>query len=138
MKKYTYLTFLLVSVLLMSCNKKNQNYLIGEWELLTKPDSIITYKWIFTDDKVYVMATDANENEEPTGEIDTCSSGSYILKNGILTLGLPERPCKGSVYNGDWDIQALNENVMALRRETKNGTEWYEFQKVTQETEEEE
>jgi hypothetical protein len=138
MKKYTYLILLLVFVLLMSCNKKNQDYLLGDWELLTKPNADLTYKWFFTDEKVYVMATDANENEGSTGELDTCSSGNYILKNGILTLGLPERPCRGSVYNGDWDIQALSENTMALRRETKNGTEWYEFQKVTAETLEEE
>jgi hypothetical protein len=138
MKKLTCLTIFLVSVFLFSCNKQNQDFLLGEWELLTKPDNDLMYKWFFTTDKVYVMATDANENEGFTGEIDTCSSGSYILKNGILTLGLPERPCRGSAYNGDWDIQALNENVMALRRETKNGTEWYEFLKVTTETLEEE
>ena len=136
MKKYTRPILLLFFVLLISCNKKNQDYLLGDWELLTKPNADLTYKWYFTEDKVYVMATDADERG---GEkIDTCASGSYILKNGILTLGLPERPCRGSVYNGDWDIQSLNENVMALRRETKNGTEWYEFQKVTQEKEEEE
>ena len=75
------------------------------------------------------MATDGNTNEILSGEIDTCSSGSYILKNGVLTLGLPNNACRGSVYNGDWDIQALNENVMALRRETNSGTQWYEFQK---------
>ena len=129
MKKYLYLSLLLFSVALSSCNKQNQQYLLGEWELLTKPYPDLTYRWYFTEEKVYIMATDGNTNEILSGEIDTCSSGSYILKNGVLTLGLPNNACRGSVYNGDWDIQALNENVMALRRETNSGTQWYEFQK---------
>ena len=129
MKNYAYLSLFLFCIALSSCNKENREYILGEWELLTKPDSDLTYRWSFTEDIVYIMATDANTNESLTGEIDTCSSGSYLLKNGVLTLGLPERSCRGSVYNGDWDIQALNENVMALRRETNNGTQWYEFQK---------
>ncbi len=129
MKNYAYLLLLLFCLTLSSCNQENKEYILGEWELLTKPDSDLTYRWSFTEDKVYIMATDANTNESLTGEIDTCASGSYLLKNGVLTLGLPERPCRGSVYNGDWDIQALNENVMALRRETNSGTQWYEFQK---------
>jgi hypothetical protein len=138
MKKFTYLFLILISFGLISCNKENQNFLLGEWNLITKPDSDLTYRWVFSEEKVSVLATDANVNQGLTGELDTCSSGSYVLKNGILTLGMPIAPCRGSVYDGDWDIQALNENVMALRRESKNGTQWYEFQKVTSETKEEE
>ena len=138
MKKFKYLFLLIVSFVSFSCNKENQSFILGEWDLLTKPDPNLTFRWFFTEDKVYTMATDAIENQVFTGDLDTCASGAYILKNGIITLGLPERPCRGSVYNGDWDIQALNENVMALRRESKNGTQWYEFRKITSETQEEE
>jgi hypothetical protein len=137
MKIFPYFSILLILLTLLSCNKKNQDYLFGEWDLLTKPNPDLDYKWHFTEDKVYILATDANENESSIGELDTCSYGSYILKNGIITIALPERPCRGSVFNGDWDIQVLNENVMALRRETRNGPNWYEFKKEIATTENE-
>lgn len=116
-------------MLFTSCNKQNQEYLLGEWNLLSKPVQDVDYKWYFNESKVYITATDANENDAQTGEMDTCAYGAYVLKNGVLTLALPSGPCRGSVYTGDWDIQGLTETFMTIRRETENGTQWYEFEK---------
>ncbi len=130
MKKLSVLlSFLVLLVIVSSCNKQNKEYLLGDWNLVSKPAEDVDYIWSFTDTKVAVMASDADENDEPTGELDTCAYGAYILKNGVLTLALPEEPCRGSVYNGDWDIQSLSKEFMSLRRETESGTQWYEFQK---------
>ncbi len=51
-------------------------------------------------------------------------------------MALKEAPCRGSVFNGDWDIQGLTEEYMTLRRETSSGTQWYEFTKQGSENEE--
>lgn len=133
MKKYLYLSLITVfgSILLGSCNKQNQEYLFGEWDLISKPSEGIEYKWFFDESKVYIMATDANENDGFTGELDTCAYGAYVLKNSVLSIALPEVACRGSVYAGDWDIQGLTESYMTIRRETDNGSQWYEFKKNT-------
>lgn len=118
----------LFAITLVSCNQQNREFILGEWTLLSKPVDGVVYKWIFTEDNVYVLATDANENEGFTGELDTCASGAYILKNGVLTLAVEENPCRGSIFAGDWDIQSLDENFMTLRNED-SGSVWYEFEK---------
>lgn len=136
MKNYLFIVLITVvgSLIFSSCNKQNKEYLLGEWELLTKPSGYsdtIEYKWYFNESKVYIMATDGKENEIQTGEIDTCAYGAYVLKNAVLTLALSVHPCKGSVYAGDWDIQGLTASYMTIRRETDSGTQWYEFKKKT-------
>lgn len=117
------------SVVFVSCNKQNEEQLKGTWNLLSKPVENVVYKWKFTDSRVFVMATDANENEGLTGDLDTCSFGAYVLKNGVLTLALEVRACRGSTYAGDWDVQTLNAEFLTIRNETSNGTIWYEFEK---------
>ncbi|MBL57885.1 MAG: hypothetical protein CMP61_11935 [Flavobacteriales bacterium] len=129
MKKYTLLIIVFSAVMLSSCNRQNKINIQGDWELLSRPYSHVNYRWSFEEDEVHVMATDAKENQGMTGEIDTCASGSYTIKNGILTLALPGVPCRGSSYTGDWEINTLNETGMTLKRETDSGTQWYEFQK---------
>lgn len=129
MKKLSFLPILFVLITIVSCKKQNKEYLIGDWDLVSKPIEDVSYVWSFTETKVTVMATDANENDGPQGDLDTCAHGSYILKNGVLTLALPEQPCRGTVYNGDWDIQSLTSEFLTIRRETGTGTQWYEFQK---------
>jgi len=119
----------IISFVFSSCNKQNQEYLLGEWNLLTKPLEDVDYKWYFTESKVYVMATDADENAGFTGELDTCAFGAYVLKNGVLTMALPVGPCRFTTYAGDWNVQGLSKEFMTLRLETNNGTIWYEFQK---------
>ncbi len=119
----------ILSFVFSACNKQNQEYLLGEWNLLSKPVEDVDYKWYFTESKVYVMATDAKENEGFTGELDTCALGAYYLKNGVLTMALPVGPCRGTTYAGDWDVQGLTKEFMTLRLETNNGAIWYEFQK---------
>lgn len=122
---------LIVMTVFTACNKQKKEHLLGEWDLLSKPVEEVTYRWYFTDSKVYIMATDGDENGGFTGDLDTCAYGAYVLKNGVLTLALPEYPCRGSVYHGDWDIQGLDDSYMTIRRETESGTQWYEFQKVS-------
>lgn len=130
MKKLSIISsFLVLLFIVSSCNKQNKEYLLGDWDLISKPAEELDYVWSFTETKVAVMATDADENDSLTGALDTCAYGAYILKNGVLTLALPENPCRGSVYNGDWDIQKLSDEFMTLRRETNSGTQWYEFKK---------
>ncbi len=129
MKKLSIFLALFVAISFVSCNKQNKEFLLGDWELMSKPNDELDYIWSFTETNVTVMATDADENDGPQGDLDTCAAGSYILKNGVLTLALPEQPCSGSVYNGDWDIQNLSKDFLTVRRETAFGTQWYEFQK---------
>ena len=131
-----FLPLIALVLIFNSCKKQNQEYLLGEWNLISNPNPAIEYKWYFTSSKVYVMATDGNDNEPQTGELDTCSFGAYILKNGVLTMALKETYCLGYVFNGDWDIQGLTEEYMTLRRETSSGTQWYEFSKKGSESEE--
>ena len=131
-----FLPLIALVLIFNSCKKQNQEYLLGEWNLISNPNPDIEYKWYFTSSKVYVMATDGNDKEPHTGELDTCSFGAYILKNGVLTMALKETYCRGYVFNGDWDIQGLTEEYMTLRRETSSGTQWYEFSKKGSESEE--
>lgn len=132
MKKYAQKILILVfiSTMLVSCNKQNKEYLLGEWILLTKPVKELDYHWYFKEDKVYMMATDGNDNEIPTGELDTCNYGPYVLKNGVLSIALTEEYCRQMVYAGDWDIQVISESFLTIRRETENGSQWYEFEKA--------
>jgi hypothetical protein len=132
MKKYAQKILILVfiSTLLVSCNKQNKEHLLGEWILLTKPVEEFDYHWYFKDDKVYIMATDGNDNEIPTGELDTCNSGPYVLKNGVLSIALTEEYCRQMVYAGDWDIQVISESFLTIRRQTESGSQWYEFEKA--------
>ena len=132
MKKYAQKILILVfiSTMLVSCNKQNKEYLLGEWILLTKPVKELDYHWYFKEDKVYIMATDGNDNEIPTGELDTCNYGPYVLKNGVLSIALTEEYCRQMVYAGDWDIQVISESFLTILRETENGSQWYEFEKA--------
>lgn len=120
---------LISSSLFIGCKKQHEEFIKGTWELLSKPNEEVEYLWTFTDSKVYVMATDAHENDAQTGELDTCSYGAYVLKNNVLTIALDVAPCRSSTYAGDWDIQGLDNDFMTLRLETSNGTIWYEFEK---------
>ena len=56
MKKYAQKILILVfiSTMLVSCNKQNKEYLLGEWILLTKPVEELDYHWSFKNDKVYM------------------------------------------------------------------------------------
>jgi hypothetical protein len=132
MKKFMSITFSLFfsSLLLISCSKKNKEYLLGEWILITKPNPDLEYKWFFKESNVYIMATDGNENEGFTGELDTCNFGPYVLKNGVLSIALTEGPCRSMVYAGDWDIQEISESYLTIRRKTDEGSQWYEFDKA--------
>ena len=121
--------------LVISCSKQNKKYLLGEWILISKPaeHEHLDYKWYFKDTKVYIMATDGNDNEPIIGEIDTCNFGPYVLKNGILTIALTEEYCRQMVYAGDWSIEAISESFLTIRRETSSGSQWYEFEKAKKE-----
>ena len=130
MKKLSILLIFVVLIsLVTSCNKQNKEYLLGDWDLISKPNEDVHYVWSFTETKVAVMATDADENSIATGELDTCAYGSYILKNGVLTMALPAVACRGSVFSGDWDVQNLTDQYMTIRLETASGSHWYEFKK---------
>ena len=135
MKKYIYITIISIftSIVLTSCNKKNKEYLLGEWSLITKPISDLEYKWAFKEDKVYIISTDGIENEAKTGDLDTCSFGPYVMKNGVISIALVEAPCNQMVYTGDWDVQSISESYLSIRRQTKNGSQWYDFEKVVSE-----
>lgn len=135
MKKYTYtaLITIFISILLISCNKKNKEYLLGEWILITKPVEDLDYHWYFKESKVYIMATDGNDNEVPTGDLDTCNYGPYVMKNGVLSIALTADYCQQMVYAGDWDVQLISESYLTIRRETENGSQWYEFEKAQSE-----
>ena len=132
MKKYIYTIFISISIsiLFVSCNKQNKEYLLGEWILITKPVPKLDYHWYFKDSKVYIMATDGNDNGGLTGELDTCNHGPYVLKNGVLSIGLTEEYCRQMVYAGDWDVQAISQSYLTIRRETESGSQWYEFEKA--------
>jgi len=132
MKKYahTLLILVFISIMIVSCNKQNKEYLLGEWILLTKPVEELDYHWFFKNDKVYIMATDGNDNESPTGDLDTCNYGPYVLKNGVLSIALTDKYCRQMVYSGDWDVQVISESYLTIRRETDNGSQWYEFEKA--------
>lgn len=115
---------------MISCSKQNKEYLLGEWILITKPVEDLDYHWYFKENKVYVMATDGNDNEARTGELDTCNYGPYVLKNGVLSIALTEKYCRQMVYVGDWDVQEISDSHLSIRRETESGSQWYEFEKA--------
>jgi hypothetical protein len=132
MKKYAFaiLSLVFISTMFISCNKQNKEYLLGEWVLMTKPVEELDYHWYFKEDKVYITATDGNDNDIPTGELDTCNYGPYVLKNGVLSIALTEKYCRQMVYAGDWDVQVISEAFLTIRRETESGSQWYEFEKA--------
>ena len=132
MKNFVSITLITVffSMVLISCKKQNKEYLLGEWILITKPLQELDYHWSFKESKVYIMATDGNDNEIPTGDLDTCNSGPYVLKNGVLSIALTNQYCRQMVYAGDWDVQEISDSYLAIRRETESGSQWYEFEKA--------
>ena len=135
MKKYIYITLITVfsSIVLISCNKQNKEHLLGEWILITRPVADVDYRWYFKESKVYIMATDGNDNEPVTGDLDTCSFGPYVLKNGVLSIALEQGYCRESIYEGDWDIQVITQSYLTIRLQTDNGSHWYEFEKAVKE-----
>ena len=132
MKNFVSITLITVffSMVLISCKKQNKEYLLGEWILITKPIEELDYHWSFKESKVYIMATDGNDNEISTGDLDTCNSGPYVLKNGVLSIALTNQYCRQMVYAGDWDVQEISDSYLAIRRETESGSQWYEFEKA--------
>jgi len=126
----TTLIIIFFSLALISCSKQNKEYLLGEWILITKPVEDLDYHWYFKESKVYIMATDGNDNEARTGELDTCNYGPYVLKNGVLSIALTEKYCRQMVYVGDWDVQEISDSHLSIRRETESGSQWYEFEKA--------
>ena len=103
MKNFLSATLIIIffSLVLISCSKQNKEYLLGEWILITKPVEDLDYHWYFKESKVYIMATDGNDNEPSTGELDTCNIGPYVLKNGVLTIALEQGYCRQMLYSGD-------------------------------------
>lgn len=130
MKKLLYILLpaFLGLLTLTSCDKQNEQDLIGEWELLSKPNENYSYKWIFNGSKVTLLAT--NVHDPLDGEFDTCVVANYVMKNGVITVAAADVWCSYMTYVGEWDIQKLEPEFMTLRHETKQGTLWYEFQKI--------
>ncbi len=135
MRKFIYITLigLFSSVLLPSCSKQNKEHLLGEWILLTRPIEDKDYRWYFKESKVYIMATDGNDNEPTTGEMDTCNFGPYVLKNGVLSIALQQGYCAQLLYEGDWHIAEISQSYLTIRLQTDNGSHWYEFEKAKKE-----
>lgn len=132
MKKLLYLIIPVLSIVLFttSCEEENAQNLIGEWELVSKPDQNFEYKWKFTNSQIIISATD---NQVPyDGSFDTCVVGNYVMKNGVLTIAAELIYCNYSLYVGDWDIEKLDNSFLTIRQESNNGSTWYEFQKIVE------
>lgn len=132
MRKLLYLIIpgLFVVLFTTSCEEENAQNLIGDWELVSKPNEGYDYKWTFTNSQVITQATDLFYPMD--GGFDTCVVGNYVLKNGVLTVAAANNFCNYSLYVGDWDIEKLDNSFLTIRREAENGSTWYEFKKIVE------
>lgn len=123
-----FFSYFIVLTVLASCSNKAEE-LNGEWELITAPQTGFDYFWHFAQgDKkggnvaIYVKDT-------LSGEIDTCSTGDFFVKNSVITIGAPIAFCEWSTFDGEWDINLLNSKKLALIRYLPRGTIYLEFAK---------
>ena len=134
MKRLLFILLPLIPLFLLNaCSKQNIEDLQGSWELVSKPTYDYDYKWTFEGSKVIIETTDLNK-APVNGPFETCNSGNFFVKNGVLTIATTENFCNYSFYAGDWDIQKLEQEYLTLRRnpsDGNSGTLWYEFVKIT-------
>jgi hypothetical protein len=131
MKKLLYILLPVLALgLFNGCEEQNTEDLQGKWELISKPNEDFEYTWHFTGNQVFIESTD---NKVPyDGSFDTCNTGNYILKNGVLTIAASNTFCNYSFYSGDWEIQKLDKQFLTIRQDAGGtvGALWYEFVKI--------
>lgn len=109
-----------------ACNKQKEAKLVGEWTLVggtSATTETYDYFFTFTDEKVTITT-----REKGSLERETCATGNYVVKNNVLTIAAPTRFCQYITYDGDWDIETLNDDVLVIRQ-TGNGANTLEFVK---------
>ncbi len=133
MKNLSYILSAFLLVFLYSCKSDSsiESDVEGRWELITKPyfNPILNYNpryfWEFKGNNIYVTFTDSNEVL-----IDSCvTNGIFEIKNGVLGVIAPIVSCGESTYDGEWEVQKLDDKHMYLLRYLPRGTIWLEFAK---------
>lgn len=130
MKKFLPFFIVFIVALAFSCKKDKEKNVQGRWELVTKPyfGPNLAYEqryfWEIREGKIYVTYTDTNEVL-----IDSCATGTYEIKNSVLSVIAPIEFCGESTYDGEWEIQKLDSKFMTLLRYLPRGTIWLEFAK---------
>jgi hypothetical protein len=115
------LPFIVLIVLLSSCQVNRENLIIGRWNKIdVVSDEVPFYEtWSFDRSADFFWIRETN------GVQDTIITGQYILKNNILTItGSTNIP----YFMGDWDINSIDENHMTLILQGA-GLEYFEFAK---------
>ena len=118
------LPFIVLIVLLSSCQVNRENLIIGRWNKIdVVSDEVPFYEtWSFDRSADFFWIRETN------GVQDTLIEGQYLIKNDILTItGEAIAPSK-RYYLGDWAINSLDDEQMTLILQV-NGLEYFEFAK---------
>ncbi len=131
MKNFILIFLFIASFLVISsCGGDKEEKIEGRWELVTKPyfGPNLAYEqryfWEMRAGKIYVTYTDTNEVL-----IDSCAIGDYTIKNGVFSVIAPIKFCGESTYDGEWEIQKIDDKFLTLLRYLPRGTLWLEFAK---------
>lgn len=118
--------FFSVLVTVLSCSKEAKDF-DGRWELITAPVTGFRYFWTFQEAEKKEGEVTVYVTDTLTGDNDTCSTGDFFIKNGVVTIGAPVSFCEWSTFDGEWDIHKLDDNFMTLIRYLPRGTIYMEF-----------
>lgn len=101
------------AILIAACGDDREETINGDWLVFSGPSLSDTYNYYitFNDGNVYITT-------QMDGELtrDTCATGNYVLKNTVLTIAAPRRSCHGLTYDGDWNVEKLEENVLVINQ----------------------
>lgn len=121
MKQLIFLFSAALIVSFTSCTKSDVSDYNGKWELITKPIQEIDYFWEMTDGHIDIYTVNSVAN------IDTCTTGDYLVKNSVITIAAPIRYCTSSTYDGEWDVHKHTDKFLILIRYLPRGTIYLEF-----------
>lgn len=110
----------------LSCSKDEQDF-EGNWELITAPLTGYRYYWDFTQTEEDSGNVAIYTVDTLSGEVDTCSSGYFYVKNRVVTIGAPIAFCQWSTFDGEWDIHKLDKEFLTVIRYLPRGTIYLEF-----------
>ncbi len=122
MKSLKFITPLFLCLIAFSCAKNDTADYNGTWELITKPLIEYNYFWKLTDGWAEIYTEEISSQK-----IDTCATGEYLVKNGAITIQAPIDYCAWSTYDGEWDVQKHNGEILILIRYLPRGTIYLEF-----------
>jgi hypothetical protein len=120
--------FIVMGLILSSCTKMKENKLERTWQLIDigmeLPENVIEL-WDFKFGK-YNRLRLRTDTILPN---DTIDSGWYLVKSGLSNTTVTISGCANPVFNANWEVKKLKQDIMILLNTRDNNFLYKEFEK---------